>query len=101
MPNPASRRKGRADYLDQNNPVKQYTICALNSGASDDSVNGPMAYLRSAAKKQEQDPCDKLRNWLPKAEFSAKDDAPHMRLCRNVPADLLQPFQKQVRISRY
>jgi hypothetical protein len=59
-------------------------------------MNGPMAYLRPALKKPEQDPCEKLRNWLPKAEFSAKDDAPHMRLCRNIPADLLQPFQKEV-----
>ncbi|CRL31271.1 unnamed protein product [Penicillium camemberti] len=58
-------------------------------------MNGPMAYLRPAAKKPEQDPYDKLRNWLPQAEFPAKDDAPHMRLCRNVPVDFLRPFQKE------
>lgn len=68
----------------------------LNSVASSCSMNGPMAYLRPALKKPEQDPCEKLRNWLPKAEFSAKDDTPYMRLYRNIPADLLQPFQKEV-----
>jgi hypothetical protein len=78
------------------NPAEQLIGCAYNDGASGCSVNGPMAYLRPAAKKPDQNPCDSLRNWLPNAEFSAKDDAPHMRLCRNVPVELLQPFQKEV-----
>lgn len=55
-----------------------------------------MAYLQPATNKPGQEPCDKLRNWLPEAKFSAKDDAPNMRLCRDVPADLLRPFQKEV-----
>lgn len=85
----------------QKTAVEQYVVCAFSSGASGCSMNGPMAYLRPAAKKPEQDPYDKLRNWLPQAEFPAKDDAPHMRLCRNVPVDFLRPFQKEVRNLYY
>lgn len=48
----------------QKTAVQQYVICAFNSGASGCSINRPMAYLRPAAKKPNQDPYDKLRNWL-------------------------------------
>jgi hypothetical protein len=74
----------------------QYSPCALEISASGYSSNGPMAYLRPTTKIPNQDSCDLLSDWLPKAEFSAAEDAPHMRLCRNVPLELLRPFQKEV-----
>lgn len=55
-----------------------------------------MAYLRQSTQKLDRISYDMLVKWLPNAEFSTKDDAPHMRLCRNAPDHILHPFQKEV-----
>lgn len=81
---------------DRKSQYRKIYACALRVVGV--QCTGQMAYLRPAAKEPDQ-VCDDLRSWLPMAEFSSQDDAPHMRLCRNVPAHLLQPFQRQVWIS--